>query len=93
MSLYNAFAESKRYAMYELRRAPDSLFAALPWLEKHLDDTNDIMGADPFIYGMGTQNRITVETLEQYAFEQGLTPRQLTVEELFAPETYGATSN
>ena len=32
-------------------------------------------------------NRPTLEAFLQYAFEQGVTPRRLQVEELFAPET------
>ena len=93
MSMYKAFVEAKAYAMAEIKRAPGSLFCALPWLEVHLREVEELMGNDPFPYGLGEQNRMVVATLEQYAHEQGLTPRQLTVEELFAPETHATTSS
>jgi len=42
----------------------------------------DIVGADPLPYGI-EENRATIEALEQTAFKQGLTPRRMTMEELF----------
>lgn len=42
----------------------------------------DIVGADPLPYGI-EENRATIEVLEQTAFKQGLTPRRMTMEELF----------
>lgn len=46
-----------------------------------------IVGADPLPYGIEA-NRPTIEALEKTAFEQGLTPRRMTMDELFVdPET------
>ncbi|TCU53610.1 4,5-dihydroxyphthalate decarboxylase [Novosphingobium sp. PhB57] len=42
----------------------------------------EIVGADPLPYGI-EENRATIEALEQTAFKQGLTPRRMTMEELF----------
>lgn len=41
-----------------------------------------IVGPDPLPYGI-EENRATIEALEQTAFKQGLTPRRMTMEELF----------
>ncbi len=41
-----------------------------------------IVGADPLPYGI-EENRPTIEALEKTAFEQGLTPRRMSMEELF----------
>lgn len=41
-----------------------------------------IVGADPLPYGI-EENRATIEALEQTAFRQGLTPRRMSMEELF----------
>ncbi|TCM19764.1 4,5-dihydroxyphthalate decarboxylase [Novosphingobium sp. PhB165] len=46
----------------------------------------DIVGADPLPYGI-EENRATIEALEQTAFKQGLTPRRMTMEELFVDPT------
>jgi 4,5-dihydroxyphthalate decarboxylase len=41
---------------------------------------------DPYPYGVKS-NLKTLETATQYSFEQGLTPRKVSLEELFAPQT------
>ena len=41
---------------------------------------------DPFEYGVKS-NRHILETITQYSHEQGLTPRKLGLEEVFAPST------
>jgi len=45
-----------------------------------------MMGDDPWPYGL-EPNRKTLETFLRYHHEQGLSPRRLSPEELFAPET------
>ncbi len=46
-----------------------------------------IVGPDPLPYGIEA-NRATIEALEKTAFDQGLTPRRMTMDELFVdPET------
>jgi len=45
------------------------------------------MGSDPFVYGL-EENRHVLETFLQYSHEQGMIDKQLTVDELFAPETH-----
>lgn len=41
-----------------------------------------IVGADPLPYGIEA-NRATIEALEKTAFDQGLTPRRMSMDELF----------
>jgi 4,5-dihydroxyphthalate decarboxylase len=48
--------------------------------------TQDILGDDPFPYGVKA-NTAMLDTLIGFSHEQGLTPRQMKVEELFAEET------
>jgi len=77
-----------------------SLFAAFSaakseWLDRldagSSDDPSDkkylslrkIVGADPLPYGIAP-NLATIRALEQTAFKQGLTPRRMSVDELFA---------
>ena len=45
------------------------------------------MGEDWWPYGIG-KNRKTIDALCDYSFEQGLSARKMTIEELFAPETF-----
>jgi 4,5-dihydroxyphthalate decarboxylase len=48
-----------------------------------VEEQEEILGRDPWIYGLGEINRKALETLMQYSQEQGLLGRKLTVEELF----------
>lgn len=59
---------------------------ALPWLAQYLEETEAVLGPDPFPYGLKA-NRTAVETLCRYLVEQGLVNRVLAATELFVPET------
>jgi 4,5-dihydroxyphthalate decarboxylase len=57
----------------------------LPWYSQELEETPKLMGDYFYSYGMPA-NRNTLETLFRYSYEKGLSSRELTIEELFAPE-------
>lgn len=86
VSLYKAFERSKALAMRRLWNA-ETLYCALPWLAAHLEETEALMGRDPFVYGVEANRRV-LEPFLQYCHEQCLVDRGLTAEELFAPETH-----
>ena len=83
--------KSKTYGTQLMDRVPSTLFASLPWLMAHMESTTELMGPDPFKYGLDSQNRNNIETLLLYNYEQGLVPRRLSIEEFFAPETHHLT--
>jgi 4,5-dihydroxyphthalate decarboxylase len=41
---------------------------------------------DPYPYGVRSNQKV-LETVAQYSYEQGLTPRLMEMEEVFAPST------
>jgi 4,5-dihydroxyphthalate decarboxylase len=84
-SLYDAFVESKRLA-YERLQFTAALAVSLPWLVAEAEETRELMGDDPFPYGVA-RNRKTLETLAGYTYAQGLAPRRLKVEEMFWEST------
>ncbi len=87
-SLFKAFLRSKDIVLENLRSTTGApLYAILPWGTWEAQRTREIMGDDWFPYGI-ERNRVTVEALCQYSFEQGLSVRRMTMEELFAPETF-----
>lgn len=86
MSLYKAMAASKEMAVQSLKHTY-ALHASLPWLPWYVEETRSIMGEDWWPYGIG-RNRETIEAMCEYSFEQGLSARRMTIEELFAPETF-----
>ena len=85
-ALVKAFGEAKRRAEAQLRVSA-SLKTMLPWQIAALEDTVATLGGDWWPYGI-EHNRAVIETFTRYHHEQGLSPRRLTVEEMFAPETF-----
>lgn len=83
-SLTKAFVESQRRCYEDLQETA-ALKAMLPWLTAHLEEARREMGDDYWPYGLD-RNRKTLETFLRYHHEQGLSPRLLTPEDLFAPE-------
>ena len=64
-----------------------SPLGGLAWFRKPLKEQEEILGDDPWPYGLET-NRRTVETLMSYLLEQGLINEKLPIEELFASNTH-----
>lgn len=76
-SLFKAFSQAKdewlaRLDDGELTNATDKRYSAV----------RAIVGADPLPYGLAA-NVPTIRALEETAFKQQLTPRRMTIEELF----------
>jgi 4,5-dihydroxyphthalate decarboxylase len=80
-----ALEASKRLAL-ELAYDFNALRYTLPWLIPDMEEAMRLMGSDPWPYGLDS-NRATLEAMCQYAQEQGLTERRVSVDELFAPNT------
>lgn len=84
-SLFKGFVEAQRIAYDDLHQTA-ALKVMLPWLIKHVADTEKIMGRDFWAYGY-EPNVESIDRLLRYHHEQGLSKRQLTAREIFAPET------
>lgn len=87
-SLTKAFyaAQKKTYEDFAETAALKSM---LPWLVAHVEEARREMGDDWWPYGL-EPNRKALETFTRYHFEQGLSKRQLSLDELFAPESLEA---
>ena len=83
-SLYKAFIEAQRRTYGDLEETA-ALKTMLPWANAHVEEARREMGDDFWPYGLD-RNRKTLETFLRYHFEQGLSKRLLTPDELFAPE-------
>jgi len=84
-SLCKAFQLAKEEARERLYDS-SALRFMLPWLNQHLEQTEQLLGADYWSYGLEA-NRHTLATFLRYHREQGLSGRLLRPEELFAPES------
>jgi 4,5-dihydroxyphthalate decarboxylase len=85
-SLYKAFEQAKAVS-YQWLTDEGAMKYSMPWFIPHIVEQWRFFGCDPYEYGVET-NRKLLDTVTRYSFEQGLTHRKLSVDELFAPETY-----
>lgn len=76
-SIYHAFDQAKKEWLARL----DAGAATTSGDKKYLE-LRKIVGHDPLPYGI-EENRKTIEALEATAFKQGLTPRRMSIYELF----------
>ncbi len=82
-NLYKGFVRAKETAQENLA---DGIPSGLIFGREYLARTRSIFGDDPYPYGV-KMNRPMLDTLVAYSAEQGLTPKKLEVENLFAPST------
>jgi 4,5-dihydroxyphthalate decarboxylase len=83
VNLYSGFVRAKALAREKLaERIPAALFFG----PEYLAITRDMIGEDPFPYGIKA-NQAMLDTIVGYSYEQGLTSRKMTIEELFAEST------
>jgi 4,5-dihydroxyphthalate decarboxylase len=81
--LFDAFVKAKEWAYGQLVET-DALKLTLPWVVAEVEETRRIMGHDFWPYGI-EPNRVSLQALPQYLYEQHLAPRVPAIEELFAP--------
>jgi 4,5-dihydroxyphthalate decarboxylase len=85
MNLVQAFEAAKNRSLARATELGVS-HTPLPWVADNAARWRSLAGEDFWPYG-AEANRPTLEAYLQYAFEQGVCHRRLTLEELFAPET------
>jgi 4,5-dihydroxyphthalate decarboxylase len=83
-NVMDAFEESKRLAM---RRLDNPRTVSLAWLRALQEEEREILGADPWQYGLTEANRNVLAVFLRYAVQQGVAARPLTPAELFHPAT------
>jgi 4,5-dihydroxyphthalate decarboxylase len=82
LNIFNAFRIAKERVLAEVKRESET-HRVLGLLS---EAGQDGLAQDPYPYGVKS-NLKTLETAAQYSYEQGLTPRQVRLEEVFAPQT------
>jgi 4,5-dihydroxyphthalate decarboxylase len=76
-SLQKAFEASLARVRDELHEVT-ALKVSLPWVAAHVEETERLMGPDPWAYGLSERNEHVLATFLRYSAEQGLarTPRE-----------------
>ena len=89
-NLLVAFEQAKKVAYEKIanpRRVPHA------WFKTADDEERQILGHDPWQYGLTPANRKNLETLINYSHHQGIIGRRLSPDELFDVSTQGAEWN
>ena len=82
LNLFNAFRQAKEKVAARTREL----------VSTHLElgllgpDAGQALRVDPYPYGVRSNQKV-LETVAQYSYKQGLTPRLMRMDEIFAPST------
>ncbi|SON53900.1 4,5-dihydroxyphthalate decarboxylase [Hartmannibacter diazotrophicus] len=85
-NLYQAFEQSKALAMKRMR---NPRLVPLAWYQEAWEEQEQLLGPDPWAYGLGEQNRNNLETLVGYSHAHNLISRKIPLEELFMDVSQG----
>ncbi len=85
VNTYVAYLKAKELC-YRQMETIGHLFTTLPWPVEEFQRARALMGEDFWSYGV-EPNRRELEAVARYAHEQGINPREVAPEELFAPST------
>lgn len=81
LNMFSAFLAAKKLQEDEAREI------IKPYMETGLIDPKSVrsaFAADPKCYGLSASRKV-IETITQYVHEQGLAPRKVAIDEIFAP--------
>jgi 4,5-dihydroxyphthalate decarboxylase len=85
-NLVKAFDKAKAMAY---RRIANPRVVPLAWVRTAVEEQEEILGPDPWVYGLGDANRKNLETILRYVRMQGLIARDFTLDDLFEPTDLG----
>jgi 4,5-dihydroxyphthalate decarboxylase len=86
VNLFKAFNEAKAIAM---QRMQNPRIVPLAWYRDAWEEQEQLLGPDPWEYGLTDKNRNNLETLIGYSHEQGLIRQRPTLEQLFLNVSQG----
>jgi 4,5-dihydroxyphthalate decarboxylase len=85
-NLTKAFEAAKTIAY---RRMANPRVVPLAWIRTAWEEQEEVLGLDPWVYGLVPANRKNLETILRYTHQQGLIKRLPSVDELFANTDLG----
>jgi 4,5-dihydroxyphthalate decarboxylase len=85
-NLVKAFDEAKALAY---RRVANPRVVPLAWIRAAWEEQQEVLGGDPWAYGLDDANRKNLQTVQRYCHQQGLIARVLPLNELFADTDLG----
>ncbi|MCZ6637156.1 MAG: ABC transporter substrate-binding protein [Alphaproteobacteria bacterium] len=86
INLYHAFNEAKAVAM---KRMINPRIVPLAWYRETWEEQEQIMGPDPWEYGLTESNEKHLKTMVAYSHEQGMIKKHMSLDELFVDVSQG----
>ena len=86
-SVYQGFCEAKNIAVEQYKKGLifNNMGTMVPWFSELITEDRRVLGDDWWPYGMEA-NRKAIDAYLRYHFEQGLSKRQFTCEDIFVRE-------
>jgi 4,5-dihydroxyphthalate decarboxylase len=84
VALLKAFRQSRDIA-FERLEGSDPQVIAYSWIAAAIAEQRELMGDDYWAYNV-ENNRVVLEAMTQYAYEQGLSPTRIDYMSFFHPE-------
>ena len=85
-NLAKAFEEAKNIAY---RRIANPRMVPIAWVRTALEEQEEVLGRDPWAYGLNAANRKNLSTVLRYTFEQGMISRMPALDALFEDTDLG----
>ena len=82
-SLYKAIDESKKWILKQMRFS-GAQRSMLPWLHEEIAEMDELMGTDPWPYGL-EKNRLILEAFMQYLVDQHFIEGPAKIDDMFTP--------
>ena len=79
-NLVKAFEASKQMAY---QRVKNPRMVPLAWVRTAVEEQQDILGPDPWQYGLTDANRKNLETIQRYVHQQGMVSKLRPLDQLF----------
>jgi 4,5-dihydroxyphthalate decarboxylase len=71
------------------RRIANPRVAPLAWVRTAVEEQQQILGPDPWEYGLSERNRNNLGTVLRYTRQQGMVKRDFALDDLFEPTDLG----
>ena len=85
-NLVKAFEDAKNIAY---RRIANPRMVPIAWVRTALEEQEEVLGADPWAYGLTPANRKNLETVLRYTHQQGMIGKMMPLDSLFADTDLG----
>jgi 4,5-dihydroxyphthalate decarboxylase len=85
-NLVKAFEEAKNIAY---RRIANPRMVPIAWVRTALEEQEEVLGPDPWAYGLTPANRKNLETVQRYTHQQGMIGKIQPLDSLFADTDLG----